>query len=767
MEPPSRQYTAREIELTSLTRNGGGAFVNDEDDPEVQEFVSNTPPPKRRVPRLNKCKRLRCYICYVSVVLLGFGAVLFFAFSKYDTLSSAFSGLDITNHNYSLLVAAYQPIAAEMYAAMNTSAAPCDDFYAYACGTWIDNTPLDADTARITRAFAVAEQENLRLLRGVVNGGWPIITPYFTSCNAGYVGLNFSLIQPFYDRISSANGSDDLFRRLAQIREETGMQLASFLCNVGAELDLYTPTRRIFTVAQPSLPLPAPEYYMPAYDLIDNQEYYRYITSLFALAPRPIGVDEAIAIHAYEAAVSQILVGPTDDVGQMYHRITWQELRSFSPREVVTYVNALSLVPSANRTELNLESTSFFVSFADILRNVQLSTLKNIALYSLFRHTYPLLGPQYFDVQRGLRAILEGVSHRAQTKASREVMCLRQVATDINQLTAHYYVLAAGIDDTFKSHVADIVTELKAAFELRLENNSWMDRWTKTSAEGKLAAIRAQICYPDAWDDVVAFEQQLGAPLSPDNYFANAVRLSCLNDLNMFNPAQRWDGDSPTVVNAFYAPQLNQITLPAGITQPPFLYAANFRGAPLATLYAGIGAVGCHELTHGFDDNGRRYAADGAYADWWSQESSTAFSVAAQCLVNFYSGLVTQVDGLYVNGDRTLGENIADLGGLEQAYDAFLAARSRLSTVDRTDYDGAIKYAFPKLKEEQLFFIFWAQLWCEKSTDDAVRELVESNPHPPARNRVEGVLMNMPRFAEAFGCAAGDRYVPRDRCRVW
>lgn len=765
MERPDREYTNREIELTSLRR--GRVFVTDNEDEEIPEFAGDAPS-KRRVPSFNKCKRLRCYVCYVALVLVGFGVVLFFAFSKYDSLTNAFSGLDITNHNYTLLVAAYQPIAAEMYSVMNSSAAPCDDFYTYACGAWIENTPLDPDVARITRAFAIAEQENLRLLREVVNGDWPIIAPYFTSCNAGYTNLNFSLVQPLYDRISGADSSDELFRRLAQIRGETGMNLASFLCGVGVELDLYTPTRRIFTVTQPALPLPSPEYYMPAYGLIDNQEYYRYITSLFALSPGPIGVDEAIAIHAYEAAVSQTLVDSDgDDVGQMYHRVLWQELRSFTPREVVTYVNALSLVPAVNRTALNLESTNFFVSFAEILRNVQLPTLKNIALYSLFRHTYPLLGPQYFDAQRGLRAILEGVSHRAQTKAAREVMCLRQVASDIGQLTAHYYVLAAGIDDAFKSHVADIVVELKTAFELRLENNSWMDRWTKTSAEGKLAAIRTQICYPDAWDDVVAFEQQLDGPLSPDNYFANAVRLARLNDLNLFSPAQNWDGDSPTVVNAFYAPQLNQITLPAGITQPPFLYAANFRGAPLATLYAGIGAVGCHELTHGFDDNGRRYAADGAYADWWSQESSNAFSIAARCLVNFYSGLVTQVDGLYVNGDRTLGENIADLGGLEQAYDAFLVARSRLSTVDRTDYDGAIKYAFPKLKEEQLFFIFWAQLWCEKSTDDAVRELVESNPHPPARNRVEGVLMNMPRFAEAFGCAAGDRYVPRDRCRVW
>jgi putative endopeptidase len=751
---------------------------SDEDDEMVDVQQAHfLPTQKKSVRRGISIKRFRLYIGYCCSVLIIFGIVLTFLFLKYDTLSSTFSTFDLKNHNYSVLVNNYDVIATQMFAAMNVSANPCEDFYNYACGNWMANTNLGTDTARMTKAFSAVESSNLALLQQILEEDWPAVTPYFRSCNESYQLGNFSSIFPFYQQLENASTSDDLFKSMAMLRTVNGLDLATFAFTFAPIADLYNPTVRIATVSQATLPLPGPDYYIPSIGLINEQEYYRYIISMFALSPHPIGIDEAIAIYAYEAAVSKLLVNGNraQDPSQLYRKVQWGDMRNFLPREVMVYLINFNLIPTKQMNNLNIETLDFFTAYNDLLRGLDFKILKNVALYSLFRSTYPLLGAQYYDTQKGLYSMLEGVSHKAQSLAAREKMCVSVVATDLKLLMGHYFVKAAQIDETFKQHVNDIIENLQAAFAIRIENNTWMDAMTKSSAEGKLSAMRKQICYPDDWNGALEFEQNLGAPLDAKNFFSNALRLSFTTDKMAFNSLGRlinpnewsFDAESPAIVNAFYSPDFNRITIPAGITRPPFLYSYTWRNAPFSSIYGGIGAVVGHEITHGYDNLGRRFAADGAYVNWWTIASDNAFSVAAQCVSNFYDHLETQVPDLYVDGALTLGENIADMGGLETAFDAFLAEKALLNDVDHTDYENALSYVFPKLSDAQLFFIFYAQNWCEKATDDSVRELVESNPHAPAAQRVKGVLMNMPRFAETFSCGTGNGYVPPDRCKVW
>lgn len=744
------------------------AFVQDD---EVVDFgksrfrSSKTPSPTLA----KKLCNFKLYFCYCFAVLGVFVAVMVFVLVSRSAITNTLNGL--VNHNYSLLVENYEPIAKEVLSAMNQSADPCNDFYNYACGGWIAATTLPAEVPRITKAFASVEEANLIVLRKIVNDQWPLVTPFFQSCNSGYQQGNFSKIQVFFDLILNASSSGELFTTLAKIRTDYGLDLSDFSFQLSIEPDLYTPSKRRPVLDQASLPLPGPSYYDTTKGLLDEQEYYRYVISLFSLSPQPIGIDEAIQIFSYESAVSQCLVTGSKamEPAQLYRKLPWFEIGNFMPREVSGYLKSFDLLP---HVDIIMSNANYFFKYNDVIVNTDLKVLKNVALYSLFRNTYPLLSAQFYDAERGLYSMLEGISHKAQTPTNRERMCLLDTANSMPSLVGHYFVEELEMDEVFKEEITTLVEILRTSFSDRIESVTWMDVMTKSSAQGKLSAMGMQIAYPDNWNEGLRFEQQIGIPFDPNNFFSNAIRLRNNNDkqgfllLNSTIDPTEWT-EPLTIVNAFYNPESNRITIPAGILRPPFVFSSSWRKAPFSLIWGTIGAVLGHEETHGFDNTGRKFAADGALSNWWTQTSDNGFAVASECLSTFYDGLETQVEGVYVDGDQTLGENIADLGGLETALDSFFNQKDGLNAVDSVDYEDALKNVFPQLSDEQLFFIAYAQNWCEKATDDYVRELVVTDAHSPAKNRVEGVLMNMPRFAQAFACPTGSRYVPPDRCKVW
>jgi endothelin-converting enzyme/putative endopeptidase len=293
-----------------------------------------------------------------------------------------------------------------------------------------------------------------------------------------------------------------------------------------------------------------------------------------------------------------------------------------------------------------------------------------------------------------------------------------------------------------------MVKALESALKDDIKGLDWMTPKTKEAAEEKLKGIANKIGYPDKWRDYSALSVKRGDAIGN---LQRARQFEIKRQLDKIGkPVDKgeWEMTPPTV-NAYYDPQMNDINFPAGILQPPFFDNA----MDDAVNFGAIGAVIGHELTHGFDDEGRKFDAKGNLRDWWTADDAKAFESRAQCLVDEYAGF-TAVADVKLNGKLTLGENTADNGGLRIASMALSQLGGKGAPVDG-------------YTPEQRLFLGWGQIWCEKRTDQASRMLALTNPHSPGRYRVNGVVANMPEFAKAFACPAGKPMVPAKACRVW
>jgi predicted metalloendopeptidase len=298
----------------------------------------------------------------------------------------------------------------------------------------------------------------------------------------------------------------------------------------------------------------------------------------------------------------------------------------------------------------------------------------------------------------------------------------------------------------------EMIGDIFDAFEGALPELDWMDDTTRARAMEKVAALNKKIGYPDEWRDYSGLE------VKPDDYFANHLASTEFefdyDAAKIGKPVNRneW-GMTPQMVNAYYNPLWNEIAFPAGIMQPPFFH----KDFPAAMNYGGMGGVIGHELTHGFDDQGRKFAPDGKLREWWEPQVAERFQERAQCVDDFYSRYSVG-EGAEVNGTLTLGENIGDIGGVKEAYAAFKALQAR---------HGAGEPAVEGLTDDQLFFVSWGQVWCTVASEEFERRQVTTDPHSPAQFRVMGPLTLNPAFAEAFSCEPGAKMAPAQRCVVW
>jgi putative endopeptidase len=304
-----------------------------------------------------------------------------------------------------------------------------------------------------------------------------------------------------------------------------------------------------------------------------------------------------------------------------------------------------------------------------------------------------------------------------------------------------------------KARTSHVISALEDAFGKNLEQAAWMDADTRNKAFEKMRKIVNKVGYPDVWRKYDSMN------VTRTSYLDNQIAASAFEtkrDLDKIGkPVDRKEwGMSPPTVNAYYNAQLNEMVFPAGILQPPLFN-------PLASAAVNFGALGMiagHELTHGFDDEGRQFDGDGNLKDWWSPTVSKAFEQRAQCLVKQYNGYIA-VDDVHLNGELTLGENIADLGGIKNAFAAF-----RASLAGKPEPAPAQGFT-----ANQQFFLGAAQAWCSKISDAFARTLAQSDPHSPARYRVNGPLSNLPEFAQAFQCKEGARMArpAAERCQIW
>ncbi|OQR76159.1 endothelin-converting enzyme 1-like [Tropilaelaps mercedesae] len=384
---------------------------------------------------------------------------------------------------------------------------------------------------------------------------------------------------------------------------------------------------------------------------------------------------------------------------------------------------------------------------------------KTVANYMGWRVVFTLMNfmdKRFVALRQRYANVLAGTSH----PIPRWRLCVTLVNLNLGMVTGAMFVKNY-YTPFMKSSAELMIRDIRAAFLEQLDNLDWMDDETRAAARHKAVSMRYKVAYPEAILDQKWLDKEHQLNLSTDNVFANILlvsRFRYAKELERFgkpNDLQRWIMN-PGTVNAFYTRTGNFITLPAAILQPP-IFHPNY---PAAKNYGGIGVVIGHEITHGFDDKGRQFNGLGNLAQWWQPETLRKFADKARCMVEQYSAYkVPEVD-MMVNGFKTQGENIADNGGLKQAYKAF---RSRQAV------DGSTHVRLPgvNLTDDQLFFVTYAQIWCGVSTLERAINEIRFSDHTAPRFRVIGVLSNSVEFSAAFGCPAGAPMNPANKCRVW
>jgi len=432
------------------------------------------------------------------------------------------------------------------------------------------------------------------------------------------------------------------------------------------------------------------------------------------------------------------------DPNKRYHKMTRAELASLSPE--FAWEKYFSEIGAPSFESLNVANPDFMKSMNALLNSVSLDDWKTYLRWQVVHANANAL-PKRFEDENF--AFFSKELQGTKEQPPRWKRCVRAVNGDLGEAVGQAYV-AATFGAEGKERTLKMVNTIEASLREDIKSLPWMTDATKTRAIEKLTAITNRIGYTDKWRDYTNFKVVRG------DAFGNSERANVFqfaHDMEKIGkPLDKgeWPYPPPTV-NASYNPLQNNITFPAGILQPPFYD----NQADDAMNFGGIGAVVGHELTHGFDDQGRQFDPQGNLNDWWTKEDADEFKKRTQCVVDQYGGY-TAVDDVKVNGSLTLGENVADNGGMRVAYMALLTS---MAGKDASLIDG--------LSAQQRFFLGWANVWCQNRRDAVSRLAAQTDPHSPGKNRVNGVVSNMPEFREAYHCAADAPMVSKNPCRVW
>jgi putative endopeptidase len=432
------------------------------------------------------------------------------------------------------------------------------------------------------------------------------------------------------------------------------------------------------------------------------------------------------------------------DPAKIYHKLSVKEWQALAP--TIDWGRFSSEIGAPQFSALNVANPDFYKSLEAELKSLSLTDIKTYLRWHLVHGQAEQLPTPFVNENFDFfRKTLFG----AKEIQARWKRCTAAVDSDMGEALGKAFV-----DKTFppeaKERTLAMVKQLEDALKTNIQGLDWMTDATKKQALIKLAAIDNKIGYPSKWRDYSSLKIVRGDNLG-NSLRSNAFEVHRqLQKIGKPLDKQEWQMTPPTV-NAYYDPSENDINFPAGILQPPFY---EFK-ADNAANYGGIGAVIGHELTHGFDDQGRQFDAEGNLKDWWTPEDAKAFEQRAQCIVEQYDNFVA-VDDVHVRGKLTLGENTADNGGLRIAH---MALESSLGGKPGEKLAG--------YTPEQRLFLGWGQIWCQNMSEPFARLMAQVNEHAPGRYRVIGVVQNMPEFAKAWGCKAGQQMVRQNACRVW
>ncbi|MFN8243830.1 MAG: M13 family metallopeptidase [Ferruginibacter sp.] len=642
---------------------------------------------------------------------------------------------------------------------MDLSVNPGDNFYLYANGNWIKNTPVPASKTR-WGSFDILAEESSQALKGLLedaaknpgsNSLMKRVGDLYASAmdSATIEQLGYQPIKPILDEITKVNTREEVISQINSLRARA---ISSGLYRIGVGQDSRNVTRYIVNIGQGGTTLPDRDYYLKndARNQGIRKEYVNYIVKLFTLC----GTDEATAAKNAETilkletsiAGAQMSRVEMRDPVKLYNKMAVSSLAAKNPN--LDWYNTLKQLGYTGNVDSVVVSAPKFLTYIDSLVSaVPVDDWKTYLQWNVMRDAAPYLSSAFADANFAYNKALTGQKEQTPRWQRMSGLVDNQLGELLGQLYVDKYFKPAA-----KERMKALIENMMQTFEERIQRLDWMSTETKMQALNKLHAFTRKIGYPDKWKNYDGLQIQRG------DFLGNLRRCNEWrykdNISRLGKPVDKTEwGMTPPTVNAYYSPQKNEIVFPAGILRYPFF---DFE-ADDAINYGGIAAVIGHEMTHGFDDQGRQFDADGNLHDWWTKADADEFKKRADMVVDQYNGY-TVLDTMHVNGKLTLGENLADLGGLSIAYEAF-----------KKTEQGKHGKPIDGFTPDQRFFLNWAQVWRQNILPEAQAQRIVTDPHSPGVYRANGPLTNIDAFYDAFHLKEGDKmYKPKDkRIRIW
>lgn len=641
---------------------------------------------------------------------------------------------------------------------LDTTVAPCDNFYQYAIGGWLKNNPVPSTESRWSSFNVVNDSNNLKLrkiLEDFSSKSYETgsmeqkIGDFYKSIMDSTIAeeLGYAPIQTDLEKIEALTNTNEMVELLAH-HKSIGVN-SLFSIYVGQ--DDKNSEQYITHLSQSGLGLPDRDYYTKTDQKSKEIQaaYQTHIKKMFALLNEEKAETLAKKVYSIEKTLAEASMTRVErrDPDKTYNKMSIAELESEFAN--IPWNSYFKQVGVNNIENVIVAQPNFLKVTSEQLKKLSLEDWKVYLKWRLIDTYASELSSEF--VNQNFDFYGKTLSGTKEMKP-RWKRALSKINGNIGQLLGKAFV-DRHFSKEAKEEVSRMVENIRAVFRTRIQKLEWMTEETKAKAIEKLESFNKKIGYPDKWRDYSALE------IVANNQVQNIMNSRQFNFAYMINKLGKpIDKDewfmSPQTVNAYYSSSKNEIVFPAGILQPPF-YSVH---ADAALNYGGIGAVIGHEFTHGFDDQGSKYDAKGNLKNWWTEDDRASFDARAQKVVDQFNGFEV-LDSVFVNGELTLGENIADLGGATLAYQAL---EKELEETGKPDNIDGFTY-------QQRFFLGWAQVWHMNMTEEELRKRIATDPHSPGEHRVIGPLANMPEFTEAFNCKKGDPMVSPDSSKavIW